>query len=245
MVEKNKEEENTPMSSETIVKLIGIFAVFLVMLVYIIATGKANNDFAKKLSTIKINDLVTLANNVGDNYTMDIKKELNDKTYSFSYSTDGQLTTIIGDIIDKEGILIYGDKYFYLISKTKELKPYKGDTSFANDLYYDYSFIKSLIPSCKLEQISDYKVRCNISNDIYLEAYNKKQETNLEELEGDVVLIISYNSSYITSVLADYSSFNSALNGTDDSVNYVIKINSVGLNNFSSLLDYYKSVLEK
>ena len=241
----NNEQTSAPLDNETIVKLLAIGIILLVMLGYIIFSGNGSGARTIEKTVISIDKLTELSNYIQNNYTMKVKEEINGIIHHVTNKTDGTISLYEGNLLDTDGILKYQNKYFYVVPETKELKPYNGDVSFASNLYYDYDFIKNLIPICKLEYVDSDTVKCSISSSDYFFEYNKIKETGINEADGNLVMMIDYDSDKITNIEIDYNDINKALNSNDDTVKYSIEISNVSTNDNSAILEAYKNILQK
>ena len=169
--------------------------IVLCMIVFVIATGFFNTveKPENKVDSEKIN---TLVNNIKDNYTMTINKNLSNEYEEILYYTDNKLELYESDSYDN-GVIVYNDKLFCLDSDTMELNQCDAEYNYVNDSFYDFKFIKLLTEDCKYKYISNYKVSCDVSLNSFFGIYNELNNTSYIGNDNNISFDIDYNDGLI------------------------------------------------
>ena len=215
--------------------------IVLCMIIFVIATGFFNTveKPENKVDSEKIN---TLVNNIKDNYTMTINKNLSNEYEEILYYTDNKLELYESDSYDN-GVIVYNDKLFCLDSDTMELSLCSNEYDYVKNSFYDYEFIKSLINKCKYQYVSNTNVTCNISLNAFFDKYNEMNNSSYIPVDDNIVVYIVYNRNYITKISIDYSNAYNVINGNDDKFLVNMKF-SFNKNDFTEIYEYYNDILE-
>ena len=86
-------------------------AIVLCMIVFVIATGFFNT-VEKPENKVDIEKINSFVNNIKDNYTMTINKNLNNEFEEMIYYTDNKLELYESNSYNN-GVIVYNDKLFY------------------------------------------------------------------------------------------------------------------------------------
>ena len=221
-----------------------IIVIVLVAFVVLALAMKKPKSIPNKVLPEKDN-LVELFDNIKDNYTLDIEKNVNDIKSNIIYSRDKNLILYEG-AYEADGYLVYKNKVYELNSKNNKLTKSKLSLDKIEDRFYDIDLIKSLINYCEPEYVTNVKALCKIKYSDYLNEYNNKYGTKIEsDYDNIIELYIVHYVDRIGKVIVDYTGINKIINGTDDTINYGIQIKDIDKNDFSDYLNYYKKVLSK
>lgn len=215
--------------------------IILIVIIFVLVTG-FNNEIIKNNDSVNNEEVNKLFDNIKDNYIMTINKNINNMNEEIIYYTDGKLELYESSIYE-DGVIKYNNKLFCLNDESMELTDCDGEYDYVNDLFYDYSFIKSLLSECDYRRVSDNNVTCNVSLNNFFEKYNNMNNTEYVGDEREIVFDIVYNSSYISKISVDFSDVYNIIHGFDDKFSLNIKFNVNG-NNFDKIYEYYKDILE-
>ena len=216
-------------------------AIVLCMIVFVIATGFFNT-VEKPENKVDIEKINSLVNNIKDNYTMTVNKNLNNEFEEMIYYTDNKLELYESNSYNN-GVIVYNDKLFCLDSDTMELSLCSNEYDYVKNSFYDYEFIKSLVNKCKYQYVSNTNVTCNISLNDFFDRYNEVNNSSYVPVDGNIIIDISYNRSYITKISIDYSNAYNVINDKDDKFLINMKF-SFNKNDFTEIYEHYKEILE-
>lgn len=228
-------------------KNIKYFIYLGIFIMMIILSFVMHSSRVKKVDiTVDKNEIIKLFDKITNNYDLTITETKNDKTKELEIFTDGNVKLYEGDYFE-EGYLIYKDKLFKLDSENKKLKQEKSNLDLLNENYYNLDFLKNLINHCEFEYINPVKSNCSIKTKDIVDGYNLIFNTDYKyEDEFDITKFdLIYTSSEIGKVNIDYSKLNNIINNNYDSIKYGIKFRNINQNDFSELIDQFKSTLEK
>lgn len=242
--EKSEEEKSKELKQKTLIYLIILVVGMSFLFFNTNENGNTgNNTKTNNENTITITkeDIIKKLDNIEDNYSLDIIKNINDEKITLDIDTDGKLTSYISESIDKGGYIIYKDKYF-VPGSNNNFMIVKNIKSPIIDGIYDLDLIKSLTNYCEFTDNNT----CKIKYSDYLKEYNYKYKTTYEIEEDDNFLInFTYSGNYITKISYDYTVLNKIINNTEDKINYIIKINNINKNDFSDQFEYFDNLIEK
>lgn len=242
--EKSEEEKSKELKQKTLIYLIILVVGMSFLFFNTNENGNTgNNTKTNNENTITITkeDIIKKLDNIEDNYSLDIIKNINDEKITLDIDTDGKLTSYISESIDKGGYIIYKDKYF-VPGSNNNFMIVKNIKSPIIDGIYDLDLIKSLTNYCDFTDNNT----CKIKYSDYLKEYNYKYKTTYEIEEDDNFLInFTYSGNYITKISYDYTVLNKIINNTEDKINYIIKINNINKNDFSDQFEYFDNLIEK
>lgn len=234
--EVSEEEKKRKLNREiSLFGIIFIFAILVFMFGDIVKTPKEKD--VDKIDEVKKETVVELFDKINDNYSLVIEKNENDVISSLKYARDKSIILLESkdDVLDQEGYMIYNQKMYYLkdgvLHETQKIN-YKIEY---NAVYYDISFIKTLLKSCKMEEVDSSQINCKLKVSDFLKEYNYKYDTSYKIMDDkDFILNILYSTSSIKSIKIDYSEINKILTAKDENniIIYNIKINDIGTNNF-------------
>ena len=224
-----------------------IIYIILILLILIFAIFASPVKFNKKVyHTVNKDKIVELFNKINDNYSLTIEENINGELKKLEYSRDSKVILYEGDLIDKDGYLLYENRLYSLNSKTEKLTKEKNIPSFINDRLYDLNLIKKIIPYCEFEYVNEVKANCKINLSSYINEYNNLYNENIEVLEDEKLNFeIIHYSNRIGKINVDYKSINKLINNNDNDVFYGIKIYNIDSNNHDIILEHYKEVIAK
>ncbi len=243
--EKSEEEKSKELKQKTLIYLIILVVGMSFLFFNTNENGNNNNNNSKANNentiTITKEEIIKKIDNIKDNYSLDIIKNINDEKITLDIDTDGKLTSYISESIDKGGYIIYKDKYF-VPGSNNNFMIVKNIKSPIIDSIYDLDLIKSLTNYCVFADNNT----CKIKYSDYLREYNYKYKTTYEIEEDDNFLInFTYSSNYITKISYDYIVLNKIINNTEDKIKYTIKISNINKNDFSDQFEYFDNLIEK
>lgn len=242
--EKSDEEKSRELKQKTLIYLV---VVLLGMSFLFFNTNEKRNDNTnpkpnnENTITITKEDIIKKLDNIKDNYSLKITKNIDQEKIKLDIDTDGKLTSYISESIDKGGYITYKDKYFvpgsnnnFMIVKSVK-NPITGNI-------YDLELIKSLISYCEFTDNNT----CKIKYSDYLKEYNYKYKTTYEtEVSDDFLINFTYTENYITKITYDYTFLNKIINNSESKIDYIIRIEKIGKNDFSDQFEYFDNLIEK
>ena len=225
------------------------------MIVFVIFSRGKRKAQKIVLEEVRSEDIVTLLDMLGDNYTLEITEEIDGKSNTLYYYRDDKIELYEGSLLGEDGVMVYGGKSYIIykeeFDKIKEINKlklhnYKGDNSFIKDPYYNIELLKKVINYCEMTPVNVVKANCkfNLSNylDEYNILYNKRVETNYDD---KISMDIVHYSDGIGKIIIDYTEINKVINNSESTIKYGIKIETVGENDFSDLLNLFSKTLNK
>lgn len=242
--EKSDEEKSRELKQKTLIYLV---VVLLGMSFLFFNTNEKRNDNTnpkpnnENTITITKEDIIKKLDNIKDNYSLEITKNIDQEKIKLDIDTDGKLTSYISESIDKGGYITYKDKYFvpgnnnnFMIVKSVK-NPITGNI-------YDLELIKSLISYCEFTDNNT----CKIKYSDYLKEYNYKYKTTYEiEVSDDFLINFTYTENYITKITYDYTFLNKIINNSESKIDYIIRIEKIGKNDFSDQFEYFDNLIKK
>lgn len=232
-------EKFNDMSAKDKVTVVCGFIVFLVM-VFVLSTG-FEGDIPKPVFSVNMDELNSILDDLGNNYTINIKDTTGDKTVNYIYYFDGKLKLYESDN-DQYGYLEYNGKRYQMNGVTKELVEYEESVGFIDNPLYDYDLIKNFTDSCNYEYVSDNNASCKITLNEYLKYHNNKYNTSYVGSDSDFITLNIIYGKRVNSIKIDYTAYNKVVNYGEDNVNIEFSI-SYDSNNFDTIYDNYKDVL--
>ena len=240
---KKKSKELMGFKNNNILKIIVIILIFMLLIVGILSMRSAK-PIPKKIMPNKDN-ISELFNNIKDNYTLEIDKNIDGVTSNIIYSRDKNLILFEGEY-EADGYLVYKDKVYEINANNQKLSKSKLSIDKIEDKYYDIELIKSLFGFCEPEYITNVKALCKIKYSDYLDTYNNKYNTKIEsKIDGFIELYVVHYADRIGKIIIDYTDINRIINNSNVRVDYGILIKDIDKNDFSDYLNYYKKVLTK
>lgn len=242
--EKSDEEKSRELKQKTLIYLV---VVLLGMSFLFFNTNEKGNDNTnpkpnnENTITITKEDIIKKLDNIKDNYSLEITKNIDQEKIKLDIDTDGKLTSYISESIDKGGYITYKDKYFvpgnnnnFMIVKSVK-NPITGNI-------YDLELIKSLISYCEFTDNNT----CKIKYSDYLKEYNYKYKTTYEtEVSDDFLINFTYTENYIAKITYDYTFLNKIINNSESKIDYIIRIEKIGKNDFSDQFEYFDNLIKK
>ena len=221
-----------------------IIILFGLLFILLVSIFKVRSVDSQPTSVAK-DEILELFNNINDNYSLDINITRNDISKRILFSRDSNMELFEGSYYDEDGLLIYKDNVFELISSDNKIVKSDKNKNDLYDIYYDIGFLKKLFNNCEFDYINPVKATCMIKVSDYLNEYNQYMNTELTTEEENIIFFdIVYYSTEIGKINVDYTIVNKIINDNDDSLNYGIKIRSINNNDYNDLYEYNKDILD-
>ena len=205
----------------------------LFMILVVLVSGKKYVSYKKP--TIDKEEIISLLDNIQDNYSLSIEENLNNTITNYIYYNDSKI-----ELYEKEnnniGYLKYNDKLYSVSNEDYKLTEV-SKIDFVSDEYYNVGFLKKVIDRCNFEYKDSNTVSCKIRKSEYYDIYNDIYNTNYGNEGSEQLDITIFYSTKINSIKIDYTSNN-------DIKIYNLKFTNIGNTDFSSIFEYYKDKLK-
>lgn len=207
--------------------------IVLFMILVVLVSGK--KDVSYKKPTINKEEIISLLDNIQDNYTLSIEENLNNTITNYIYYNDSKI-----ELYEKEnnniGYLKYNDKLYSVSNEDYKITEV-SKIDFVSDEYYNVGFLKKVIDRCNFVYKDSNTVSCKIRKSEYYDIYNNIYNTNYGNEGSEQLDITIFYSTKINSIKIDYTSNN-------DIKIYNLKFTNIGNTDFSSIFEYYKDKLK-
>ena len=202
-------------NADNTTKLFLIGIVFLLMIVYILATTISDN---KEIDYAFIDDYF---NKISDNYTMGIKTS----SKEIIYSRDKDFEIYESNNFENKLYLKYNNKTYIIVDD--KLKEIENDNDLLDRYYYDIKLIKELLKHCNYKSYRS-EVTCRISADDF-----NKEFLSLYGLGrlgvDDVTILFNHSEDNIDKIV---------VNTNEDKYN--ISISNIDKNDYSNYQELIK-----
>ena len=246
--EKNNKEENNEYGNFEIdpnaLKLIGILAVFIFMICFIIMSGKGSPR--KEVYTVNEDLINKDFEKIDKNYTVEIKKTINGESVTITKYEDDKtdLTLYEDSSSDVKGYFLYKGVAYSAVDYNN-IKKLDKLPEFMSDNLSNIELIKKVFTHCEYEGTGKVKAVCNIKLSDFILEYNSLFSTNYEVSEDKTVQFdLVYFSNKISKVSLDYTDINKIVNNKDELIVYEIVFSSIGENDFTDVMNNYKNVFK-
>lgn len=214
--------------------------VVLIVIIFVLSTG-FDRTLPKPVFEANSEQINTLIDDLGDNYTMNITDTTGSVTKNYIHYYDGRLHLYESEN-DNFGYLDYNGNRYQMDGLTKELTLFTGSVGYIDNPLYDYELIKTFTDNCDYEYVNENKATCKITLNDYLSYHNTKYNTSYVGNDSEYINISVSYGTRLNSIEIDYSAYNKVVNLAEDNVLVKIKFN-YNSNNFNTIYDNYKDVL--
>lgn len=234
--EISEEEKKQKLKRETLIYLV-IFCIFAMFVLF--------NDTPKretKAPTYEFDSIMGFdtLDKIENNYSIEINKTADDENINLTYMQEDNITLYEGDYLDRDGYMIYNDKYYYL----KDNNIYDiQDISIINKIdpnYYNIKLVKDILKECSFVHKEKDDFICSLKVNKFFNKYNEIYGTSYNDINDvEFNILVTLNDNKIKKINIDYTKIDNIVNNTSyNSLKYTIRINSVNENDFSAVEEY-------